>query len=129
VYLNSLYRSVKSHRDGRPLEAHLDGAESLPPLLSAIFALNRRVRPYNKYLRWELEHHPLQEPEWRAQRLLGLLERTLTTGHLQAQRVLFHDIERIARARGLDAVFDEWGDDLDLIDSLAVRHTKRGAGA
>jgi hypothetical protein len=116
AYLNSVYRSAKSHRDGRPLEARLDAAESLPFLLGAIFALHRRVRPYNKYLRWELEHHPLPEHEWRAGRLLGGIDRILATGDMEAQRRLFRDATRFARARGLGAVVDEWGDDLRVID-------------
>ncbi len=116
AYLNSVYRSAKSHRDGRPLEARLDAAESLPFLLGAIFAMHRRVRPYNQYLRWELEHHPLPEPEWRAGRLLDAIDRILATGDLHAQRQLFRDATRIARAHGLGAAIDEWGDDLDLIE-------------
>lgn len=119
VYLNSLYRSAKSHRDGRQLESRLDAAETIPPLLGMIFALNRRVRPYNKYLRWELEHHPLSEPEWRSGRLLGRLDRVLATGDVRAQRLLFQDATRIARARGLGAVIDEWGDDLDIVNRLS----------
>lgn len=44
-YLNFAYRSLKSARDGRPLEARLDAAESLPWLLDVVFALAGRLRP------------------------------------------------------------------------------------
>ena len=80
---------MKSHRDGRPEAAHLDAAESLPYALETLFALHRRVRPYNKYLRWELEHHPLGDPRWDAGRLLPVLRRILADGDPGTQRALF----------------------------------------
>jgi hypothetical protein len=84
-YINSLYRSLKSHRDGRPELAHLDAAESVPYLLTALFALDRRVRPYNKYLRWELERHPLSDPRWSVNLLLVDLRRIIADGDPSAQ--------------------------------------------
>lgn len=75
-WLNYAYRALKSERDGRRLEAHLDTVESLPWLLDVIFTLAGRVRPYNKYLAWELDHHPL--PEWPGGRLLDLVQATST---------------------------------------------------
>ena len=57
--MNFAYRALKSHRDGRPLEARLDAAESLAWLLHVVFTLAGRLRPYNKYLPWELREHPL----------------------------------------------------------------------
>ncbi|MDT9695311.1 hypothetical protein [Streptomyces sp. P17] len=62
AYANSLYRSLKNHRDGRPLAARLDAADSIRYLLELLFTLDRRPRPYNKYLEWELVRHPL--PGW-----------------------------------------------------------------
>lgn len=62
AYANSLYRSVKNHRDGQALAARLDAADSIRFLLELLFALDRRPRPYNKYLEWELDRHPL--PGW-----------------------------------------------------------------
>ena len=35
--------------------------EAIPYALRTIFALETRVRPYNKYLEWELHHHPLED--------------------------------------------------------------------
>jgi hypothetical protein len=73
-YLNFVYRALKADRDGRRLERKLDAAEALPWLLDVVFALSGRVRPYNKYLPWELREHPLAVPEWSAQTLLPQLE-------------------------------------------------------
>ena len=69
AYANSLYRCVKNDRDGHPLAARLDAADSIRFLLELLFALDRRPRPYNKYLEWELTRYPL--PGWDTGRLLG----------------------------------------------------------
>ncbi|WP_330172558.1 hypothetical protein OG875_02515 [Streptomyces sp. NBC_01498] len=115
AYLNSLHRSVKSHRDGRPALAHLDAAESVPYLLTTVFALHQRVRPYNKYLLWELENHPLGPPEWAADVLVPQLRRIVADGELAAQRALFATVERAVRRSGHASVLDGWGADLDLL--------------
>nr|BFE79838.1 hypothetical protein GCM10020093_024390 [Planobispora longispora] len=57
-FVNAVYRWLKNHRDGHAAEARLDAAESIPPLLTFLFALDHRVRPYNRYLAWELRNHP-----------------------------------------------------------------------
>ncbi|MEV0775330.1 hypothetical protein [Streptomyces sp. NPDC050428] len=121
AYINSLYRSVKSHRDGRPDVAHLDAAESVPYLLTVVFALHHRVRPYNKYLLWELEHHPLGAPEWASDVLFPQLRRIVADGDLAAQRALFATVERAARRAGHAPVLDSWGTDIDLLRPPAGR--------
>ena len=108
-YINFYYRSAKNHERGLRDAARLDAAESLPPLLTALFALERRVRPYNKWLAWELEHHPLATaPPELFPRCLAILE----TGDLAAQQSLFRDAERIGRERGYGDVFDGWRPDV-----------------
>ncbi len=107
-YVNFCYRAAKSRRDGHPDLAALDELEAGPWLLWTVFALFGRVRPYNKYLRWELETHPLPPP-WTADRLI----RTLT-GRPSS---LFAEVELLARAAGHGNVLDAWDDDLDLIRS------------
>jgi hypothetical protein len=57
-YLNLAYRALKNHRDGRLLEARLDAGESVSWLLNVMFTLAGWLRPYNKYLPWELRTHP-----------------------------------------------------------------------
>ena len=114
-YLNYAYRSLKSHRDGRLFEARLDAVESLAWALPVIFGFERRVRPYNKYLRWELEHHPLERPAWTAENLLPRLEQILDTGDPAAQRSLLRSVETAAREVGLDGIVDGWGDDLEFL--------------
>jgi hypothetical protein len=115
AYVNQTYRSLKSFRDDRPDLGHLDAAESVPFALEVLFALHRRVRPYNKYLRWELERQPLGDPRWDASRLLPVLRRILADGDPAVQRGLFTAVEEAARRAGHDRVLDSWGADLELL--------------
>jgi predicted nucleotidyltransferase len=113
-YMNQYYRSAKNFRDGNEFTGRLDAAESIPYFLTTLFALHERVRPYNKYLPWELEQHPLPGDEWSAERLLRLLD-AVREGDLAAQRSLFRDLEKLARERGYGEVVDGWGADLVLM--------------
>nr|WP_296071293.1 nucleotidyltransferase domain-containing protein [uncultured Actinoplanes sp.] len=113
-YLNQLYRCVKSRRDGFADAALLDEMESLPWLLETVFALHGRLRPYNKYLRWELEHFPLPGP-WAT----ALLPDRVRTASLR----LFPAVEALARRRGHADVVDAWGSDVGLIRSFAGSST------
>lgn len=118
-WLNFAYRALKSERDERPLELRLDAAESIPWLLDVVFTLAGRVRPYNKYLAWELRHHPL--PDWSADRLLELVEATLA-GNCSAIRATFAHVEPLCRAweanhdvSALTDLIAGWGTELDLL--------------
>lgn len=117
-WINYAYRALKSDRDGRPLERRLDAGESVPWLLDTIFTLAGRVRPYHKYLPWELREHPL--PGWRADELLGLLNATLD-GDPAALRETFTRVEGACVAFDsarpsplLVPVIEGWGDELTL---------------
>jgi hypothetical protein len=102
-YVNQTYRSLR-------YGMRLDAVEAVPPALRTIFALENRVRPYNKYLEWELRNHPLGD--WAADELLPLLDRVLTA-EPEAQRELFNLIEPLARRDGYGDVVDGWEPDVD----------------
>lgn len=102
-YVNQTYRSLR-------YGTRLDAVEAVPPALRTIFALANRVRPYNKYLEWELRHHPLED--WTADELLPLLDRVLT-GDPEAQHELFNRIEPLARREDYGDVVDSWQPDVD----------------
>ena len=105
-YVNMLYRSLKNAAAGLELASLLDAQESLPWVLEFVFAVHGRLRPYNKWLEWELEHHPLPWSD------LSRLERIARTGDLDEQQALFHEVESIARAHGLGSVIDSWEPDV-----------------
>jgi hypothetical protein len=73
-----------------------------------VFNVHGRVRPYNKWLEWELAEHPLPVAVD-----LALLRRIATTGDIPAQQELFRWSESLAREAGLDTVVDGWEPDLD----------------
>jgi predicted nucleotidyltransferase len=101
-FINSTYRSLR-------YGTRLDAAESIPYALRAIFALAGRVRPFNKYLEWELRNHPL--PGWRAETLLPLIAAVLDRDR-ESQHELFRLVENDARTHGFGAGVDEWQPDV-----------------
>jgi len=102
-YINQTYRSLR-------YGTRLDAEEAIPYALRTIFALADRVRPYNKYLEWELRHHPLEG--WNADELLPLLDRILI-GEPEALHELFELIEGWARREGFGDVVDGWEPDVE----------------
>ena len=98
AYMNSLLRSLK--RPG--LGGRLHAGESVGHLLTCLFALEGRVRPFHDYLEWELEHYPLGG--WSSGELLVLIKGD--------QRELFRRVEPHVRARGLGGVVDSWEPDV-----------------
>lgn len=83
----------------------MEEIEAAPWFLWTLFALYGRVRPYNKYLRWELDTYPLPAP-WTADYLIAALT--------ERPSMLFHDLEVVARGKGFGDVLDAW-DELDLV--------------
>jgi hypothetical protein len=105
-FVNMLYRSLKNARVGEEVGALLDAQESIPWFLQFVFNVHGRIRPYNKWLAWELREHPLPvEIDLELLRRAGAADR-------EAQHALFRQAEAIAREAGLDAVVDGWEPDL-----------------
>jgi len=108
--INSLYRALRSAENGSELASRLDAIESISPLVTTAFALEGRVRPWNKWLERELEREPLLTSDFG-----GLLElvRGLATDPSPARlRKAFGVLERPARIAGHGAVVDGWEPDV-----------------
>jgi hypothetical protein len=103
--VNQLYRAAKNRRDGDDVAARLDEMESVSWLLTTVFALHGRLRPYNKYLRWELATFPLPPP-W---------DLTMPARVAADPGALFPEVAALARRCGHGDVLDSWGDDLALL--------------
>jgi Nucleotidyltransferase domain len=106
-YVNSLYRSLKNAQLGLELAALLDAQESIPWYLQFVFAVHGRLRPYNKWLEWELREHPLPVDVD-----LARLERIARTADSAEQQALFRETEALARQHGLGATIDGWEPDV-----------------
>ena len=122
AYLNFTHRSLRNESVGLGQAARLDAAESLPGFLTVMFGLEGRVRPYNKYLDWELRYHPLTNPACEADRLLALIA-SVVDGNTDAQRELFRMTESAARLAGYGDEFDGWEPDLNWLRGLTEYRT------
>lgn len=107
-YLNYLYRSLKNHRDGNMFASHFDACESLPRLLIFLFAVEGRVRPYNKFLKWELENYPLKNLSIRFEDFLRKIELIIQSGDIEIQKEFHIFIEQIALKNDCSDVIDDW---------------------
>lgn len=111
--LNQLYRAAKCLRDGDADASRLEAAEGVAPFLDALFALHdRRLRPYYKYLRWELTQHPLVRSPLAPDELIGLLTAVVAPGGVFALQRLMAETMPMFRAGGHGATYDGWGEAL-----------------
>lgn len=120
-YINQVFRSFKCYRDKQPLAAHLEGIESVPPLLDAIFALEGKVKPYYKYLRWELKEHSLKKLLWDYKVFLNKVQRITTRGDIKTQKEIFRQMEKIFSRAGYKSVFNGWQDNINWIKNFKKR--------
>ena len=108
--INSIYRALKSADAGRTLAARLDGLEAIGPLLTTCFALEGRVRPWNRYLAYELSTEPLRTPAF-----AGLEDRVAALAadpSADPLRDAFRMLEAAARDAGHGSVVDGWEPDV-----------------
>jgi predicted nucleotidyltransferase len=119
-YITLVYRSVRSYEDGRRTAASLDAAESVQYLLTLLFAFADRVRPFNKYLEWELANHPLELLPWKPREFITILEMILKQTDMRMQQAIYMAIENLARRQGFGYAYDSWG-----VPSSKLEHIKQ----
>ncbi len=108
--INSMYRALRNLESGRSLGGRMDALESLEPMLTAVFALEGRVRPFNKWLVFELAEEPLHTPAFG--NLVERLEAFVAGPSAERVRDAFRMIEGAARGQGHGAIVDSWEPDL-----------------
>jgi len=114
--LNQAYRALKCLRDGDPAASRLEAAEAVAPFLDAAFALHdRRLRPYYKYLSWELETYPLAKLPFSPAALMDRLAALLSEASGPELCRLLAESEGPFRAAGHGGAFDGWGGKLGWI--------------
>jgi len=107
-YHNSLYRSVKNLRDGNSLAGHLDATETIPRILTFIFALEGRVRPFNKFLVWELENYPLTKLPINSSEFISKIETIAKTGNTETQKEILKIVQKLATENGYPDEIEKW---------------------
>jgi len=105
AFINAVVRSAKCVQAGDREAAALDATEAVAPALDTVFAINGRVRPFNRYLGWELDNHPLQSAP--RGNLIAMLVR-MANGDVASAAATFKAVEAIARDAGLSHVIDGW---------------------
>jgi hypothetical protein len=114
--LNQAYRGLKCLRDGDPAASRLEAAEGINPFLDAVFALHGgRLRPYFKYLHWELEAFPLDRLAFDGPAMMDRLAAVLEPAGAIALSELLAATQAPFRAAGRGGAFDGWGRTLDWI--------------
>lgn len=108
AFINQVYRLEKDIRDKNLWAAKLEAIEAIPFFLEAIFALEGKVRPYNKHLSWELDNYPLNIFPWRKGELIRKLKSVIGKGQLHILHKLLVTIRPIFKSQGYKKEFDEW---------------------
>jgi len=111
-YINSVYRSIKNIRDERQIASWLDAAESIPFFFTAMFALESRLRPYNKYLEWELQTKPLKYMDLTPGQLIQLIKQIGHAGNITAEQKLLLYFRKAYSNSGHSEIVEQWGDKL-----------------
>jgi hypothetical protein len=110
AYLNQVYRSAKYWRDDRKLSAYIEATESLPFLMTALYALENRLKPYNKYFEWELKNHPLELFPWPVDEFIYDYKHILETGDIKTQKKFLKEVKKLFISQGFSDIFTEWKD-------------------
>jgi hypothetical protein len=119
-YINQVFRFVKNLRDGKVNAARFEAAESIAPLLDAVFALEYRIKPYYKYLDWELTKYPLKKLPLQKEGFLKTLIFISKTADLKIQQKLLRSVEKIFRKEGFGKVFDKWEEMLPWMENFKL---------
>jgi hypothetical protein len=111
AYVNSFYRSLKCLRNGNRLGARLEAGDSIGFLLTFVYALDGRHRPFFGYLERELRARPLKSLPLSGKELLAMIGEIVESGNAAPQQALFEVIDAVAWQHGCGDVLEAWGDD------------------
>jgi hypothetical protein len=107
-YVNGVYRSVKCIRNDNVFGAHLEAVNSMLDLLTLVFGMNGRHRPFLGYVEKELRMYPLQNLPWKSEEFVKKIKFVLETADLKTQQELLLGVERMSREMGHGHMFDGW---------------------
>lgn len=100
-YFNQVYHSLRNLRAGNMVGYKMEAAEGIRPYLEAVFCFHdRRLVPYYKYLRWELDTYPLYKLNVSADELLDSITQILESGDHHVQQKLLQEAKRMFATEG-----------------------------
>ena len=77
-------------------------------LLTLVFGMNGRHRPFLGYVEKELKMYPLQNLPWQPKEFVEKIKFVLETADLKTQQELLSGIEKMSREMGHGHMFDGW---------------------
>lgn len=107
-YVNGVFRSVKCIKNNNKLGAHLEAVNSILDLLTLVFGINGRHRPFLGYVEKELLTYPLHDLPWTVQDFTTKISKVLKSGDLKTQQELLRGVEAWCRTIGYGHMFDGW---------------------
>ena len=112
--LNQAYRALKCVRDHDSWASRFEAAAGVNPFFDAVFALHDgRLRPYFKYLSWELNTWPLTRLPHGGVFMIDRALGVLGPGGCAVLSQLLAEAQGAFRAAGHGAAYDGWGEQLD----------------
>lgn len=107
-YLNSLHRSFKCLRNEKLFAAQLHTIDTISRLLTFIFAIEGRVKPFNDLLEWELANHPLTKLPISSKELLNKIKIIIKSADFDTQKELLQIVKQLALDNGYDEEIADW---------------------
>ncbi len=107
-YVNGVFRSVKCIRNKNKFGAHIEASNSMLDLLTLVFGMNGRHRPFLGYVEKELKLYPLKNLPWSPEDFVEKIETVLSGADLATQQELLVGIEKVGREMGYGHMFDGW---------------------
>ncbi len=107
-FINQIYRMEKNIRDNNMTAAKLEAIEAIPFLLEIMFACENRIRPYNKYLEWELEQRPFTKFTWSKDEFIQTIFDIVQKEKLEKLFDIFIIVKLVLQNDGYTKEFNEW---------------------
>jgi hypothetical protein len=104
--INMIYRALKSAEAARAHAARLDAIEAIGPILTTAFALEGRVRPWNRWLEHELATEPLETSPFDG--LVARVNSLAVDPTAESIQGAFRMLDEAARGAGYGTIVDDW---------------------
>lgn len=107
-YLNSLHRYFKSIRNGKLFAAHLHAIDTIPRMITFLFAIEDRVRPFNDFLEFELENYPLKKLPITSFDFISKIQSIAKNADIDTQKELLEIIRKLSIENGHGDRIKDW---------------------